>query len=292
MIRSTACAVVAAGAVIVAATTPAAAIGSDNSSPAPERTEVGQVHPLIDVDGDGVVDVPGAACSGTMIDDDTFLTAAHCTDDFPPGTRFVVTLEEDFLSLVLAHAHLPFSAQVDLFLANGWAVEGDVYANPDYPGNFADRHDIAVVDFAGRATTPADPWTFTPATLPTAGLLDALGGRVLDSYDWLVVGYGVQEAVRGPGGHTHPGGLVRLKAPVDFNALTKSWVRLAMNESRDLGGVCYGDSGGPHYVDIDGTLVLAAITSLVDVPCYASSTAYRTDTPGAREFLADFVNLP
>ena len=45
-----------------------------------------------------------------------------------------------------------------------------------------------------------------------------------------------------------------------------------MNESRDLGGVCYGDSGGPNYVDIDGTLILAAVTSWGDIPCYATAT--------------------
>ena len=40
--------------------------------------------------------------------------------------------------------------------------------------------------------------------LPTAGLLDAIGGRALDGYDWWVVGYGSEEAVNAPGGHTHP----------------------------------------------------------------------------------------
>ena len=65
-----------------------------------------------------------------------------------------------------------------------------------------------------------------------------------------------------------------------------------MNESRDLGGSCYGDSGGPTYVDIDGTLILAAVTSWGDIPCYATHVAYRTDTPAARALLSDFVELP
>jgi hypothetical protein len=69
-------------------------------------------------------------------------------------------------------------------------------------------------------------------------------------------------------------------------------VLLAMNESRDLGGVCYGDSGGPNYVDIDGTLIRVAITSWGDMPCYATAVQDRTDTPSARAFLADFVALP
>jgi hypothetical protein len=128
--------------------------------------------------------------------------------------------------------------------------------------------------------------------LPTAGQLDAIGARALDGYDWWAVGYGGQEAVPVQGGLTYPGGLVRLKAQLDFTALGTAWVQLAMNESRDLGGVCYGDSGGPNYVDVGGTLILAAVTSWGDIPCYATAMQYRTDTPSARAFLADFVYLP
>ena len=201
-----------------------------------------------------------------MIDSDTFLTAAHCTDNFPSGQRFFVSLEQDVLSLLIARRWAP-SRRVHragpdqrLDRRGRHAPRPRVPGNPGFP-NSADQHDIAVIDFADRDTTPADLWTFTPATLPTAGQLDAIGARALDGYDWWVVGYGAQEAVRGPGGLTHPGGFVRLKAQLDFTALRNTWVQLAMNESRDLGGVCYGDSGGPNYVDIDGTLILAAVTS-------------------------------
>jgi hypothetical protein len=291
-------AAIAAGAAIIVTTTPAAAISSENSLPAPERTEVGFLGTAVDVDGDGTIDVLGPRCSGTMIDDDTFLTAAHCTDNFPSGQRFFVSLEEDILSLLIATpSGLSAHELIELWLANGWIVEGDMHRDPAFTGgpafpNSADQHDIAVIDFADRDTTPADLWTFTPAMLPTAGLLDAIGARALDGYDWWAVGYGVQEAVPGPGGLTHPGGFVRLKAQLDFTALRSTWVQLAMNASRDLGGVCYGDSGGPNYVDIDGMLILAAVTSWGDRPCYATAMQYRTDTPSARSFLADFVELP
>ena len=282
---------------IVLSAAPVSAISFANSSPAPERTEVGFLGIVVDVDGDGILDTLGPSCSGTMIDADTFLTAAHCTDNFPSGQHFFVSLEEDILSLVIAGAGLPTDEFIKLGVANGWIAEGDMYRHSAFPGNpgfpnGADQHDMAVIDFADRDTTPPDLWTFTPAVLPTAGQLDEIGRHGLGGYDWWVVGYGVQEAVPGPGGLTHPGGLVRRKAPVDFLSLNMSWVNLAMNASRDLGGVCYGDSGGPNYVDIDGTLVLAGVTSWGDIPCYATDFAYRTDTPSARAFLADFVDLP
>jgi Trypsin len=251
----------------------------------------------VDLDGDGILDALGAQCSGTMIDADTFLTAAHCTDNFAVGQRFFVSLEQDILSLLIALGGLPVDEFIGVSLANGWIVDGDMHRHPGFPANpaffnSADQHDIAVIDFADRDTTPADRWSFTPATLPTAGQLDAIGARALGGYDWWVVGYGAQEAVPGPGGLTHPGGLVRLKAQLDFTALRDAWVQLAMNESRDLRGTCYGDSGGPTYVDVDGTLILAAITSWGDIPCYATAMQYRTDTLSARAFLADFVDLP
>lgn len=285
-------ALLAAGATSVALAVPAEAINSYNATPAPERTEVGAFVALWDNTGDGVPDRFDWVCSGTMIDDDTYLTAAHCTDDWPEGTRFFVSLEQDVQSLLDAHAALTPSAQAALFLANGWIVEGDPHQDAAFPGNSADSHDIGVIDFADRAVTPQDVWNFTPATLPTEGQLTQLGSRTLDAATWWAVGYGTEESARGPGGHTHPGGGVRMKAPEDFNALNKTWVRLAMNESRDLGGACYGDSGGPNFVELGGQLVLAATTITGDAPCYATNVAYRLDTPGARAFLEPYVDLP
>jgi hypothetical protein len=285
---------VAAGVAILAMAAPAAAINTYNSEPAPERTEVGAFVALWDTDDDGVVDRLDWVCSGAMVDDDTFLTAAHCTDDWPTGTRFFVSLEQDFqtpLDDALA-AEPTASLAAEALLADGVIVEGDAHQDAAFPGPASDSHDIAVLDFASREVTPADVWSFTPATLPTAGLLDTIGRDALSASSWLAVGYGTEEALRGPGGQSHPGGGTRRKAAEGFTALNKAWVRLDMHESHDFGGACYGDSGGPNYVTIGGQLVLAATTITGDTPCYATNVAYRTDTAGARAFLAAFVELP
>ena len=84
-------------------------------------------------------------------------------------------------------------------------MEGDAHQDPALPGSSSDSHDIAVIDFADREVTPQNVWGFTPATLPTADQLSDLGGRALDAAEWWAVGYGTEEAVRGPGGHVHPG---------------------------------------------------------------------------------------
>ncbi|MGQ0841247.1 trypsin-like serine protease [Actinokineospora sp.] len=280
---------VAALALTAAAATSASAINSYNATPAPERTEVGALVAQWDNDADPTTpDRIDWVCSGTMVDRDTFLTAAHCTSDWPDGVRFYVSLHQDVQSALdaAAAAHPGDPAAVGVAVG----VEGVAHTDPAYPGNGADSHDIAVVQVPSAAM--AARWSFTPATLPTAGQLDQLGPQGLDATAFTVAGYGTQEARRGPGGHTHPGGGVRLKAPVGFNALNNTWIRLSMHAQQGNGGACYGDSGGPNYATIGGALVLVATTITGDVPCYATNVVYRLDAPTARAFLAPYVSLP
>jgi hypothetical protein len=291
---------VSAGMALLAAgalAAPAGAINTYNASPAPERTETGALLVLWDTDGDGVADSFDWHCTGAMIDRDTFLTASHCILDWsadPSLDRFYVSLDYDVQAELDAAAALGLSgtAEAEYFVAHGLAVEGTGIADPNYGQAQSDPHDIAVVDFAHRAVTPVDRWSFMPAQLPTAGQLSALSASQLDAASWLAVGYGTEEAQTGGGPQTHPGGGVRLKAPLGFDALNPSWIRLSMIESRGYGGACYGDSGGPNFVTLNGSMLLAGVTVTGDTPCYATNVAYRTDTSSARDFLAPYVQLP
>lgn len=279
----------AATALALAPSLPAAAINSYNATPAPERTEVGALIATWDDDGDPATpDRVDWVCSGTMIDADTFLTAAHCTTDWPDDVKFYVSLDQDVQSaLDTAAAEYPGDPSA---VASDVAVQGEAHTNTAYPGPESDPNDIAVVELPAK--TMKGRWSFTPATLPTAGRLDALGPQKLNDTDFVVAGYGTQEAQRGPGGQTHPGGGVRMKAPVTFDALNDAWVRLAMTAPQGNGGACYGDSGGPNFAMIDGRRTLVATTITGDTPCYATNVAYRLDTPGARSFLSPYVRLP
>ena len=267
----------------------ASAINSYNATPAPERTEVGALVVTWDDDGNPATpDRVDWVCSGTMVDTDTFVTAAHCTSGWPAGARFWVSLDQDVQSGLDAAAQRYGGDPSAIAQAVG--VRGVAHTDPGYPGNSADTHDIAVIQLPARQV--AARWSFTPATLPSAGQLDRLGPQVLNSTPFLVAGYGTQEAVNGPGGQTHPGGGVRMKASVTFDALNATWVRLAMTAPQGNGGACYGDSGGPNFATVAGKLVLAATTITGDTPCYATNVAYRLDTPSARSFLATYVALP
>lgn len=279
----------AACATVLATALPSSAINSYNAAPAPERTEVGALVAAWDNDGDPATpDRVDWVCTGTMIDADTFLTAAHCTSDWPDNVRFHVSLDQDVQSgLDAAAKKYPGDPAAQ---AAAVAVRGTAHTHPDYPGPASDTHDIAVIQLP--AAQMKARWSFTPATLPTANQLGKLGPRGLNTTDWLVAGYGTQEAVNGPGGQTHPGGGVRMKAPVTFDALNDSWARLAMTAPQGNGGACYGDSGGPNFATIGGRSILAATTITGDTPCYATNVTYRLDTPGARAFLSPFTKLP
>ncbi|MFD7440315.1 trypsin-like serine protease [Streptomyces sp. NPDC059909] len=290
-VRTTAltAATAAACAAVLATAIPSAAINSYNATPAPERTEVGALVATWDNDGDPATpDRVDWVCSGTMIDANTFLTAAHCTTDWPANVKFYVSLDQDVQSgLDKAAVEHPGDPAA---VANAVAVQGTAHSHPAYPGPASDTHDISVIELPAAKVKAR--WSFTPAALPKAGALAALGPQGLNDTSFFVAGYGTQEARRGPGGHTHPGGGVRMKAPVTYNALNDAWLRLAMTAPQGNGGACYGDSGGPNFATLAGKRTLVATTITGDTPCYATNVTYRLDTPGARAFLSPFVALP
>jgi hypothetical protein len=250
---------------------PALAINSYNSRPAPERTNVGALVVEWDGDGDGVRETRDWVCSGTMVDRNTFVTAAHCTYGWPAGTRFFVSLAQTMTAKTMAAA-----------------AEGTAHSDPAFPGNSSDTHDLAVIE----VWQPRQLGKFTPAKLPTAGLLDQLGPKALSAQSWTVAGYGTQEGYRGPGGHYHPGGGERRQASVTFDALNATWVRLNMTAATGNGGACYGDSGGPNFTTVKGTELLVSTTITGDTPCYATNVTYRLDSASARAFLKPYVALP
>jgi hypothetical protein len=78
-----------------------------------------------------------------------------------------------------------------------------------------------------------------------------------------------------------------------FRALTPGFLQLSINPTLDNGGACYGDSGGPMFLPVNGQLILVAVNSVGgDVNCRAISGNYRLDIATARDFLDDFVTLP
>lgn len=216
-------------------------------------------------------------CSGTLIASNVYLTASHCTvwlDDFlpaNPGAEILVTFD-------------PVISDSATFYSGVW------HTNPGYlAGNGAsDTGDIAVI------VLDQSPG-IDPASLPTAGLLDQLkASHALKTTRFTAVGYGTirEEKTKGP--QAILDNLERRRVDQGFLSLTNAWMTLSMNASTGNGGGCYGDSGGPHFIHLNGveTKIVASITVTGDANCLATDKTYRTDTPQAREFLSGFVTLP
>jgi secreted trypsin-like serine protease len=117
---------------------------------------------------------------------------------------------------------------------------------------------------------------------------------VLYDTHFTAVGYGSVRDSKQTGWQAIHDNLVRNRVDQETLALTNAWITLSMNLATGNGGTCYGDSGGPHFIHLDGveTSIVAAITVIGDAQCKATDQDYRTDTLSARNFLAHYVDLP
>lgn len=164
-------------------------------------------------------------------------------------------------------------------------ARGQAITDPDYraraPGEMrlTDDYGVVVLD---------DPQSLSPAALPTLDQLDQMAAHNgLRDVKFTAVGYGT--STRNAGMPSFSGEGVRRFAVQGFFALDPLMLHLDDNAATGNGGTCYGDSGGPNF--IGDTNVIAAITSMGDFVCQASSVAPRMDIAAARSFVEPFLGL-
>ena len=226
--------------------------------------ETGQIFPI---------------CSGTMITANVFLTASHCTAFYTQDLA-----PEGFVAYVSLDQSIPFG---DLTSSKTTLLPvAHVVTNPNYNPSQSDSGDIAVL-ILERGVRGV-----TPATLPACGLLDQLVAQNgLKSAVFTNVGYGVQNRVVGGGvpffQDLNP--IPRMFSFSSFNSLNGGYLRLSQNASTGNGGTCFGDSGGPNFLTVDGQQVIISITITGDTACRSTNVVYRLDTVSAQGFLA-YVN--
>ena len=203
-------------------------------------------------------------CSGTLIAPRVFLTAGHCTRAL---AAWGVPLDRIWVSFARNIWDKPSS----------WRPIETYVTHPDYWwGPMSDPHDLAVVILAKPANG------ITPGRLAPLGYLDELrdAGQLADA-TFVNVGYGSDE-----------NGVVdgwRKISYSSFKNLHDAWLYMSQNPHLGDGGTCYGDSGGPTFLDAGRGEVVVAVTSWGDAVCGSTNNNYRVDTASSLSFLADMM---
>jgi secreted trypsin-like serine protease len=237
----------------------------------PTGSSYGNVGALLfDFDNNGISG-DDLFCTGSLISPTVFLTAAHCvvTSYTPPVSQFYVSFSSDL-----------YSKSFKYIKATGYVYD------PNYGHDQAKLNDLALVFLPANSTRG-----ITPLQLPPAGYLDQLAAQgALSKALFVNVGYGTSSTRTGPPGFPFDG--VRKSSLSEFMGLQPTWLGLLMNQSATgQGGDCYGDSGGPKFLDGNPNMVLATVTT-GDYPCRATTWDWRLDTPESRAFLGNYVALP
>jgi len=198
-------------------------------------------------------------CSATLISPTVLITAAHCTADTVGST--LVTFD----SVIAEQPPSPFPVAADpsvgytpAEIAAAGYLSGTASAHPDY-SNFTD---LANWNDVGVIVLDAPVTGITPATLAPENYLDQFGQPTLNSTIFEVVGYGTEvrkpeSGPQKPQPMTYP--LIRRYTTSPGQKLTPQILQLNgnPNDVRGGGGTCFGDSGGPVFLNGD----LVAVTS-------------------------------
>jgi secreted trypsin-like serine protease len=227
---------------------------------------------MIDYDQNGVINGDDELCTGSLVTPTIFLTAAHCVAPdpvTPAGTQFYVSFSPDL-----------YAKSFSYIKATGYVWD------PQYGHDQANLHDLAVV-FLPRSSTRG----ITPLQLPPAGYLDKLKANgTINSLTFVNVGYGTSATLTGNPGFPYDG--KRSYSKSEFMGLQPTWLGLLMNSNATgLGGDCYGDSGGPKFIEGNTTMIVATVTT-GDYNCRATTWDWRLDTAEARSFLGSYLTLP
>ncbi|RYB90161.1 trypsin-like serine protease [Nocardioides glacieisoli] len=230
-------------------------------------------------------------CSATLVTPTVLLTAAHCTDG-TVGKTLV-----SFKSVIAEKAPSGFPVAADeeagytqLELEKAGFLSGTAYTHPDY----SDFTDLDNWNDVGVIVLDRPVEGITPAKVAPLGYLDAYAQPKLNKTIFTSVGYGTEvrkpdSGPQTPTAQTYP--LIRRNADQPGQKLTTQILQLNgnVNDTRGTGGTCFGDSGGPTF--LNGYVV--TVTSYA----YTNNCRYlggyqRVDIDAAQDWLAKFGVFP
>jgi hypothetical protein len=231
-------------------------------------TPDGNAHPNVGLLIGFVSPTAALVCTGTLVAPNIFLTAAHC----------VQPLQEDALPTFVTFKSAP--------PYGGTLIPGVPIAHPDFGESFPDSADIGVVVLS------AAPAGIQPAEIPQQGFLDRFATeRGLNDTYFTHVGYGTQSVRPFPqldlARYSGVSSLINLR-----NALTDGFnLQTTASPGRGRSGICFGDSGGPAFLE-DTNVVVGIHSFVLNQNCKGSGVSYRVDSPTALAFLAQFGVFP
>lgn len=238
----------------------------------------GEDHPFVGLlifeahNADGAL-VGAWRCSGTLLSPTVMLTAGHCTDGADAGR---VWFDSEVLRGDPLYGY-PFTGGVT-------SIEFDsMSSHPNYDPNAFYLHDAGIVHLAEAVND------VTFGELPDVGYFDDIMSEPAfrNNYKFTPVGYGLQWANSGVNTQQD---LIRMRALVSIINSDQlfspgSSDSILFTNNAHGGGTCFGDSGGPIFVE--GTNVVAAVTSFgLNSECGGTGGGYRMDVLDAQDFVA------
>jgi trypsin len=227
-------------------------------------------------------------CSATLISPTVLLTAAHCTDGTLGST--LVTFD----SVIAEQPPTPFpvaanpsAGYTDAEIEAVGYLSGTAYTHPEY----SDFTDLDNWNDVGVIVLDEPVEGIEPAEVAPEGYLDQFAQPRLNRTLFEVVGYGteVRKPLTGPQKPqpmTYP--LQRRYTTSPGQKLTDQILQLNGNpaDTRGGGGTCFGDSGGPVF--LNGVLV--AVTSYgYTENCRYLGGYQRVDIPVVQDWVESFL---
>ncbi|NUP75759.1 MAG: trypsin-like serine protease [Sinomonas sp.] len=226
-------------------------------------------------------------CSAALVSPTVLLTAAHCTDG-TLGRTLVV-----FDSVIAEQPPAGFPAAADRSVGYTSAdlagrISGTAYTDPQF-SHFTDQdnwNDVGVIVLDTPVSLPTYP-------IAAAGTLDALAPGDIPKTTVTAVGYGAEldKPESGPQRRV-PMTFPLLRRSVDLRAQQVEPQILVthanVNPGRGTGGICFGDSGGPVFLDN----AIVGVTSFGNSKCLAHDGIQRVDIAPVQAWLAGFGVKP